>query len=156
MSSSTWSSRAGACSAGCPISTRGPSTAASLVKPGGTFYLAELHPVILLFAESGAELRRAWPYFRSADPIVEDAEGTYADRAAKVEHTRAYSWIYELGQVVNALIDAGLRIEYVREHDATCCAIAPTLIEGPDRMFRLPEGALSLPLSFSIRATRDR
>src|SRR5690606_30509408 len=103
-------------------------TAAGLVRPGGMLYLAEIHPVILLFDESGTELRRAWPYFRSAEPIVEDAEGTYADRAAKVESTREYCWIYELGQVVNALIDAGLRIEYVREHDATCCAIAPTLV----------------------------
>src|SRR5690606_36668406 len=110
-------------------------TAASLMKPGRTFRLAEPDPVILLFAASGTELRRACPYFRSADPIVEDAEGTYADRTAKVENTREYCWIYELGQVVNALIDAGLRIEYIREHDATCCAIAPTLIEGPDRMF---------------------
>lgn len=130
-------------------------TAASLVKPGGTFYIAEIHPIILLYDQPGTELRRVRSYFRQEEPLVGDDEGSYADPAAKVVNTREYCWTYELGQVITALCAAGLRIEYVREYDATCCAIAPTLVEGPDRMFRLPEGSLSLPLSFSIRATRD-
>ena len=129
-------------------------TAAALTKPGGTFYLAEIHPVALLFAEHGTELVRAFPYFRESEPILEEVDGTYADRAATITNRRAHSWIFELGQIVNLLIENGMRIDSLREHDATCCAIVPTLTEGPDRMFRQPPGALSLPLSFSIRATR--
>lgn len=126
----------------------------ALLRPGGTFYIAEIHPVILLFAEHGDGLRRAYPYFRTSEPLVEELDGTYADRSASITNRRAYSWIYELGQVVNALINAGMRIDFLHEHDVTCCAIVPTLVEGSDRTFRLPEGELSLPLSFSIRATR--
>jgi hypothetical protein len=127
----------------------------ALVAPGGTFYVAELHPVILLFAgREDGELRRGYHYFRTPEAIVEELEGTYADPDATLTNRRHHSWIFELGHVVTALIEAGLRIDWVREHDATCCAIVPGLLEGDDRMFRLPPDELSLPLSFSLRATR--
>lgn len=124
----------------------------ALLAPGGIFYLAELHPTILLY--EGDPSRRSYPYFRDAGPIREAIEGTYADRDARVENRDTVSWIYELGQVVTALIDAGLTIDFVHEHDATCCAIVPSLIESDDRLWRLPPEELSLPLSFSIRAHR--
>lgn len=127
---------------------------AALLEPGGTFYLAEIHPVVLLYGEYGESLTRSYPYFRTSEPITEEVDGTYADRSARVENRRAHSWIFELGQVVTELIEAGLRIDFLHEHDATCCAIVPTLVEGDDRLFRLPPGELSLPLSFSLRATR--
>ncbi len=127
---------------------------AKLLKPGGTFYIAEIHPVILLFSAQDRALVRSYPYFRTGEPITEEIEGTYADRGAAITNRREHCWIFELGQLVTALIEAGLRIEWLREHDATCCAIVPSLVEGEDRLFRLPEGELSLPLSFSLRATR--
>ncbi|HBQ12455.1 MAG TPA: SAM-dependent methyltransferase [Myxococcales bacterium] len=128
---------------------------AACLKPGGLFYLAELHPTILLFDDPEAEggpLTRRFGYFHELEPIVEETEGTYAEPEARLENERRVSWIYEVGQVVNALIDAGLQLERLEEHDATCCAIVPGLVQGDDRMWRLPEGELSLPLSFSIRA----
>ncbi len=129
-------------------------TVAKLLKPGGTFYIAELHPVILLFSARDGALVRGYPYFRADGPITEEVDGTYADRGAAIANRREHCWIFELGQIVTELLDAGLRIEWLREHDATCCAIVPTLVEGEDRLFRVPAGELSLPLSFSLRATR--
>lgn len=129
--------------------------AAALLAPGGTLYLAEIHPVLFLYESRRAgELVRTYPYFRTAEPLVEETPGTYADRSAAVTHRRTHSWIYELGQVVTALIDAGLRIDWLHEHDATCCDVVPSLTKGDDGLFRMPPGELSLPLSFSVRATR--
>jgi SAM-dependent methyltransferase len=129
----------------------------ALLTPGGSLYLVEVHPVLFLYDGSrGPTLERHFPYFRSAAPIVEDVEGTYADESARVVETRRYSWIFELGQVVNVLIDAGLRIERLNEHDGTCSRTVPSLVRHDDGLFRLPEGELSLPLSFSIRASKPR
>ena len=57
---------------------------------------------------------------------------------------------------MNALIDAGLRIEWVREHTALPRAHFPAMRAGADRLFRLPEGLPQMPLALSIAATKDR
>lgn len=128
-------------------------TVAALLRPGGTFYMAEIHPTALLFS-GDLPLRRRYPYFPTETPLFEQDDGTYADRSAHVAEPDRFEWIFTLADVVMALIDAGLRIEWIREHDVTCCDLPGGLVEGPDRMWRMPPGELSLPLSFSIRATR--
>ncbi|MCA9605668.1 MAG: class I SAM-dependent methyltransferase [Myxococcales bacterium] len=127
---------------------------AALLAPNGVFHLAELHPTALLFDGSELARERTYGYFREPEPIVENGAGTYADRSAEVAATTRFSWIFELGQVVNALLGAGLVLERLEEQDATCCAIIEGMIEGEDRLWRLPPGGPSLPLSFTLRARR--
>lgn len=127
---------------------------AALVRPGGTFYIVEIHPTIFLFDETSEALVRKYPYFYSPDPLIEESSGSYADEGAETTHRRRYAWIYELGTIVTSLIEAGLTIEYLREHDGACNAVVPCLVEGDDGLYRLPPREPSLPLSFSLRATR--
>ena len=59
-----------------------------------------------------------------------------------------------MGEIVNALIEAGLRIESLVEHPFLAWSVG-FLTETPDGSFRLPEGAKGeLPLMFSLRATK--
>lgn len=130
---------------------------AATLRPGGVFHLAEVHPVAFLYEGSANASARTFGYFREAAPIVETSEGTYADEGASIEAKTRYSWIYELGQVVNALVDAGLVIERLDEHDGTCCEVFPGLVGDEQGVWRLPEGAgHRLPLSFTIRARQPR
>ena len=70
--------------------------------------------------------------------------------AATVEH----GWDHGLGEIVTALIEAGLRIESLREFPFAEWKL-DFLVEGPDGRFRLPEGTPGeLPLFFSLRATK--
>ncbi len=126
---------------------------AALLTPGGVFYLVESHPTMLLF-DGSADGRRTWPYFRTAEPIEATVEGSYAAPDATLENRREAVWIFELGQVVTALIDAGLCLDFLHEHDGNCSAMIPSMTKHPDGLWRLPEGELGLPLSFSIRARR--
>jgi 2-polyprenyl-3-methyl-5-hydroxy-6-metoxy-1,4-benzoquinol methylase len=129
-------------------------TVAALLSPGGTFYIVEIHPTMLLFDEGARPLAVKYHYFRQEEPIVESASGSYADGDAHTVHRTRYSWIFEISRVVNELIDAGLTIEFLREHEGTCSASLSCLVQGEDRVFRMPPGSLSLPLSFSLRARR--
>ena len=52
-----------------------------------------------------------------------------------------------------ALIDGGLTIDRIAEHEALPWAISPMMIQGEDRLYRLPAGMPRLPLSISITAT---
>ena len=61
----------------------------------------------------------AWPYFETAEPQNPDGwdeEVTYAGTGQKLHNSKAFSSNHGLGEIVTALIDSGLRIEFLHEH----------------------------------------
>lgn len=122
---------------------------AGLVAPGGRFYLAEFHPFSAVFAEDALTVK--YPYFH-AEPFMWDEPGTYADVEAVTEHNRSVEWNHGLGAVVSALVAAGLRLEFLHEHDHTLFAVWPFLERLADGTYRMPEGTPSLPLMYSLLA----
>ena len=81
-----------------------------------------------------------------------DEPTDYADSSARLTNATTAQWIHPLGAVVTALIAAGLRIDWLHEHDAVAWRMFACLTEGPDRLYRWPEQPW-LPLSYSLRAT---
>jgi SAM-dependent methyltransferase len=130
---------------------------AHFVRPGGTFYITEIHPVAQVFAEDNVapgELRLAYPYWSHREPISFAAQGSYADRNAPTDGLTEHGWDHSLGEIVTSLIDAGLRIEFLHELPFVEWPL-PFLVEGDDGRFRLPADAGGeLPLFFSLRATK--
>ena len=121
--------------------------------PGGTFYIADFHPTSGMLEDSEEGLRLQYPYFGSGEPLLIEEDGSYADREAKVTNRTTYSWPHPLGEIVTALIEAGLRIEYVHEFDYSPEQWFRNMDQGDDGMWRLRETSPSVPLLFSIRAT---
>jgi 2-polyprenyl-3-methyl-5-hydroxy-6-metoxy-1,4-benzoquinol methylase len=131
--------------------------AAHFVKPGGTFYLAEIHPAAYIFDDrrEGTELRIRYPYFHSPQPIAYSTRGTSnVDEDTAVTEPTEYGWCHSLGDTVSALIAAGLRIEFLREHPFTVYQQLPFMELGADGYWRLPEHGQSVPLMFSAKATK--
>jgi SAM-dependent methyltransferase len=124
---------------------------ASLVVPGGRFYLAEFHPFASVFAEDALTVK--YSYFHT-EPYSWDEPGTYADPEAVTQHNRSVEWNHGIGAVVSALVAAGLRVEFLHEHDHTLFAVWPFLERGADGAYRLPEGTPSLPLMYSLVGSR--
>jgi SAM-dependent methyltransferase len=131
---------------------------AHFLKKGGTFYMAEVHPFSQVFddQESVTELRVKYPYFSPPGPLVFDVQGSYAERDAQVNQKVEYEWVHSLSEVFNALIAAGLRIEFLHEFPFTIYAQFPDLMErGLDGLWHLKESDASLPLLFSLKASLD-
>ena len=124
---------------------------AALMVPGGTFYLSEFHPVADMFAWESLDLERS--YFDSG-PHFDDSPGTYADLDAVTIHNASYEWQHPLGVVVSALIDAGLRIEFLHEQRSTLFPRWPFLEQQSDGSYVLPAGTPELPLMYSVRARK--
>ena len=132
--------------------------AAHFVKPGGMFYIVEIHPAAYIFDDrlDGTELRIAYPYFHSPRPIAYSTQGTcYSDPAAEVTQPTEYGWCHSLGDTVSALISAGLRIEFLHEHPYSVYRQLPFMKQEADGYWRLPEHSQSIPLMFSIKATKE-
>jgi len=65
-----------------------------------------------------------------------------------------YNWTHTVGGIVNSLIDAGLRIEFLHEFPFCVWEIFPFTIRGDDGYYRLREGPERIPLLFSIKASK--
>jgi len=134
-----------------PDLTRWARVVADLLAPGGTLYLVEFHPVTDMFGDDDARTV-VTDYFRT-DPDVYEIAGSYTGPAEPSDHDTAINWQHPLGDVVTAVAAAGLRIEFLHEHDLTMFRRYRELEEGEDQLFRLPEGHPRIPLSYSLRAT---
>ena len=124
-----------------------------LLAPGGTFYMHEIHPFLLVFDLDSPELRVTNPYFSRPEP-ARVRESYAVDDAGEGEP--GYAWVHGLGELVTALAGAGLRIEFVHEFPHADGFLNPreeTEFGGawlPDDL----EG--EVPVSFSVRASRPR
>jgi SAM-dependent methyltransferase len=138
-----------------PDVRRWAEVVARFVKPGGFFYIAEFHPICSVFhnedPDSGLEIR--YPYFEGGAIRFEE-DGTYADRSAKLENKVTYSWPFTLGSVATSLVEAGLRIEFLHEHPFTVEQFWPLMEEVEPRKWVLRRHGESIPLTFSLKATK--
>ena len=125
------------------------------LKPGGVFFIAELHPFAAVFEseKSGEKLEMAYDYFaRGAQKFT--AESSYADAESRLVNQTEYEWQHPLSEIVNCIIEAGLRIEFLHEHDFCCYPMFTGMTQREDGMWVLPNGVNKLPLMFSIRAEK--
>jgi SAM-dependent methyltransferase len=130
------------------------------LKPGGTFYMAEIHPFAQTLDDEAAEgeLRVRYRYFPAPDePDVDLVDGSYADPDADTTGLVAYCWSHGFAEILGALTGAGLRLEHLHEFAFSPAPLWDWMVKD-DRIFWLPDGKgglrKDLPLSYSLRATR--
>ncbi|MFG2867823.1 class I SAM-dependent methyltransferase [Streptomyces sp. NPDC048338] len=137
-----------------PDLDRWAETAASLVAPGGFLYVAEFHPLTdSLDDETGSRIVN--DYF-VREPWVDTSPGTYADLGAATVHNRSVEWVHPVGEVVTAIARAGLRIEFLHEHDVSLYSRYETLRRHEDGYYRFPADRPRIPLMYSLKASRPR
>ena len=136
-----------------PNRVRWAQIVARYLKPGGIFYIAEFHPFAMVLNDGAAQPEMFYSYFDEG-PTVCEVHGSYADPTAETQTRVSYEWSYPLGEVVTNLIAAGLRIQFLHEWPYSCYQMFSYLVQGPDGLWRLPDGMKSLPLQFSIRAEK--
>lgn len=134
-----------------PDIRRWAEVVARFLRPGGTFYVVEFHPLADVVDDDGRTLRH--PYFHSPEPLEMEQRGSYADPAADLAH-QAFFWSHTLGDVVSALVGAGLTIEFLHEFPYSVYDCFPYVEERQPGRWWPRESAGALPLMFSIRATR--
>jgi len=123
----------------------------SKLKKGGIFYLIEFHPIVWMFDYLQSPPKLMYPYQKS-EVIYEEYKGTYTDNEAEII-SKEYGWNHGLGEVVSALTNAGLHIEFLHEFDKSPYNCLPDMIETKDGMFVQNVENL-FPLIYSIKATK--
>jgi len=114
------------------------------LRPGGTFYMVEFHPIYDLLA--------GYSYFTQSEPDVEE-QATYAENGSGAV-TRLATWAHPLSSVVNALVGAGLHIEQLNEFPFSPYDCFPGLVEREPGRFYLEHAGHDVPLVYSVTARR--
>jgi SAM-dependent methyltransferase len=123
---------------------------AELLAPGGFLYLVEGHPFAQILDDAtGLVVSR--DYFDSG-PWMEDYAHTYTDGPA-LEHVRSVEFQHGIGEVITALIEAGLRIEFLHEFEFDAFGRYESLRRADDGTYRFPPERPRVPLIFSVRAS---
>ncbi|MFF4183650.1 class I SAM-dependent methyltransferase [Streptomyces sp. NPDC001691] len=142
-----------------PDLARWASAIAALLRPGGRLYLAEFHPLLTSLGPSpgpgeGDELLLRHDYVAGRGPVRRDATYTYTDGPPVRDATECFEWAHGLGEVVNALLGAGLRITALRESPELPWPRWPHMVPTPHGWWRLPDTAPRIPLLYALQAER--
>jgi len=140
---------------------------AQVLVPGGRFVLVEFHPFVMCFDETG---KLATSYFGRGDPITTpDGVGDYVARAGAALAPSGYvpgetefqnphpshEFAWGIGDIVTAVLDAGLRLEVLREYpyaNGYPVFDGARALEG--RRWGTPPGMPEVPQMFALAARR--
>jgi len=123
---------------------------AERLNSGGVFYMVEFHPIVWIFDYLEAEPIMKYGYMQD-EVIYEEYDGTYANQESKMV-SKEYGWNHGLGEVISALTESGLHIDYLKEHNESPYNVLPDLIESKLGMFTTKDKLY--PLIFEIKATK--
>ena len=123
--------------------------------PGGHYYLLDGHPVAETLEQAGDELvvRNAYD---AGEPIVCEGQGTYAAPEARTQHNVTYEWCHPVSEILGALAEQDMKLEFFHEHYWTTFRRWPMLVRtGPNR-WEMPESRPRMPLTMTLKARRKR
>ena len=131
---------------------------AGLLAPGGRLFLRDSHPILWTIDERlSDDLHPRIPYFHQAEPLAWDETSSYVETDRPLQASRTYEWSYGMGEIVTAILQAGLVLTGLVEHDSVPYeALEGQMVQRSDGEWVLDARAGVLPLSFTLQANRPR
>lgn len=124
------------------------------LKPNGIFYIIDGHPIANMFdSESTEQLKISYSYF-NIGPVKFDFPYTYTDGDICLSNSITYEWFHSISEIVTALINSGLEIQFLHEFPFSFHRYLSCMIEDKDGWWRLPNGDERVPFMFSIMAKK--
>jgi len=140
-----------------PDIARWAAVVAGLLRPGGRLFIREGHPMLWALEDSRPDglLVVEYPYFEREEPMVFDEGGTYVETDAVFTHNRTHEWNHGLGEIMTALMTAGMDVTGFAEHDSVPWEALPGQMErigGGE--WRLADRPWRLPHTYTLQAVR--
>ena len=139
-----------------PDIRRWAETVAALLRPGGRLFLREGHPMLFTIDETVTDaLVVRYPYVETVEPLVFDEDTTYVETTHLITNTTTHEWNHGLGEVVTALLDVGMRLTMLVEHDSVPWMALPEQMRlDEDGEWRLVDRPERLPLTYTLQALK--
>jgi SAM-dependent methyltransferase len=142
-----------------PDIRRWAEVVARLLRPGGRLFIREGHPMLWALADGREDslLVVEHPYFETAEPIIWDEGGTYVETDVEFQHNLTHEWNHGLGEIVTALLDNGMQLTMLEEHDSVPWEGLPGLMAKVpefDHEWRIVDRPQRLPHSYTLQAVK--
>jgi SAM-dependent methyltransferase len=139
-----------------PSIDRWANAVASLLKPGGRLFIREGHPVLFSLNEDRQDaLVIEHPYFEQETPQVWEDDSSYVETDARLTATITHEWNHGMGEIVSALLNHGMQITGLVEHDSIPWEALPGQMScGEDGEWRLDRDRWRMPLSYTLQASK--
>jgi SAM-dependent methyltransferase len=140
-----------------PDIRRWAEVVASLLKPGGRLFMREGHPVLWAIAEPRPDglIALEFPYFEQVEAMVWSEGGTYVETDAVFTQNTTHEWNHGLGEIVGAVLAAGLELTALAEHDTVPWNALPGQMHDTGRgEFQLSDRPERLPHTYTLQARK--
>ncbi|MFG1644175.1 class I SAM-dependent methyltransferase [Amycolatopsis sp. NPDC049252] len=139
-----------------PSVARWAEVVAGLLRPGGRLFIREGHPMLAGLDETQDPAVPRYPYFEHAEPLVFDEPGTYVRVDGELTSTVTHEWAHSLGEVVTALLDNGLTLTGLTEHDSVPWNAIPGQMVHDETVdeWRLKDTPERLAASYTLQAVK--
>jgi len=157
-----------------PSISRWAQTVSALLRPGGRLFIRDGHPVLnsliqvelgpdptdreqqpTITAGGGQTLALELPYYEQQQWLTWSEEHTYAGDDL-VASPVSVEWNHGLAEIVTAVLDAGLQLTSLAEHDSVPWEPFPGLMsfDAQTGEYRLTDRPQRLPASFTLTAVK--
>jgi SAM-dependent methyltransferase len=139
-----------------PSVRRWADVVAALLRPGGRLFLREGHPVLWTLADPRDDrvLAIEYPYFETAGVAFHNTQ-TYVDHDGDIAQPWAIEFNHGLAEIITAVMDAGVELIAIEEHDSVpWAALGDQMEELPNGEFRLIDRPERLPHSYTLQARK--
>lgn len=140
-----------------PSVDRWAEVVAVLLRPGGRLFIRDLHPMLASLGDQRSDglLALEHPYFEVAEADIVNESRSYVATSRPLTATISHQWNHAIGDLLTAVVDAGLRLTMFCEHDS---APFPALGDQVESIgggeFRLRDRPERLSQSFTLQAVR--
>lgn len=139
-----------------PSIRRWANVIGGLLAPGGRVFLREGHPMLDTLDDERDDrlLVVEYPYFETDQPMCWESAHSYTGGDSEVAQPVTFEWNHGIAEVVQALLDEGLRLTRLEEHRELAWPFFEWM-ECTDRGYVLPDRPERLPLMYSLEAVKD-
>ena len=138
-----------------PSVNRWAQAVSDCLAPGGFLYIADGHPMLHMIEEKDGRLEILFDWRTPEDaPIIDTHDYSYAGDGTEIVNARAFEWNHPLSDIIGALAEHGLRLEFLHEHDRIPWKAFASMVATGDRMFVQAPDQIKLPLAFSLKSVK--
>jgi SAM-dependent methyltransferase len=140
-----------------PSVSRWAQVVADLLRPGGRLFIREGHPVLWALGEPRPDglVALEFPYFELDEPMVWDDAGTYVQTDVEFTSTVTNEWNHGLGEIVTALLAAGMDVTGLVEHQSVPWDALPgQMTAHPNGEWVLTDRPWRLPHTYTLQAVK--
>jgi SAM-dependent methyltransferase len=139
-----------------PDIRRWAEVVAQLLRPGGRLFIREGHPMLWALSEPRPDglLTLEYPYFETEGVRFSETH-TYVEHEEALTSPDSVSFNHGLGEIITALMSAGLDLTSLEEHDSVPWnALGEEMEDVGGGEYRLREEPLRLAASYTLQAVR--